>query len=278
MRGIAFYQDNIIAAASNEIFFLDQEFKIIETYQNTYLKHCHEIFVDQDILYLSSTGFDSLLLFDLISKKFVGAFCYRSILSEQSFMKKALKRMGFRGKKTQFYKYNPIGKTGPVQGDTNHINNVYCRNEDIFFSGSLMNLFLKIDTNAKITNVMNVPGQTHNIQYFHDDILFNDTGSDRICLCKKTGKPIRIFQVQRYDVTDLVNTDISSDHARQAFARGLCTYDDYIIGGSSPSTISVYQAGQERAIKIINLTKDIRNAIHGLEVYPYKLQSNIFPE
>ncbi|MBT4522633.1 MAG: hypothetical protein HOC23_21760, partial [Halieaceae bacterium] len=57
---------------------------------------------------------------------------------------------------------------------------------------------------------------------------------------------------------------------RQGFGRGLCTYTDrFVVGGSSPSTVSLYdiQSGQE--VASVNITMDIRNAIHGLEVWPY---------
>ncbi|MCP4411644.1 MAG: hypothetical protein GY808_03620, partial [Gammaproteobacteria bacterium] len=58
--------------------------------------------------------------------------------------------------------------------------------------------------------------------------------------------------------------------ARQGFGRGLCSYAErFIIGGSSPSTISIYDMENGLTIDTINLTMDIRNAIHGLEIWPY---------
>ena len=64
--------------------------------------------------------------------------------------------------------------------------------------------------------------------------------------------------------------DLPKDHARQAFGRGLCVANNnLIIGGSSPATISVYQLGQPVALKTVNLTMDVRNSIHGLEIYPF---------
>ena len=65
-------------------------------------------------------------------------------------------------------------------------------------------------------------------------------------------------------------SDVPQDHARQAFGRGLClTGDGLIIAGSSPSTVSVYSFGESQALRCINITMDVRNAIHGLEIWPH---------
>ena len=58
--------------------------------------------------------------------------------------------------------------------------------------------------------------------------------------------------------------------ARQGFARGLAELSDSLVaGGSSPSTVSVYDLPRNERLLSVNLTMDVRNAIHGLEVWPY---------
>ena len=57
--------------------------------------------------------------------------------------------------------------------------------------------------------------------------------------------------------------------ARQGFGRGLCVINDRLIAaGSSPSTISIIDLQEEKRLTAVNLTMDIRNAIHGLECWP----------
>ena len=58
--------------------------------------------------------------------------------------------------------------------------------------------------------------------------------------------------------------------ARQGFGRGLCLVGDrFVAGGSSPATISLYDLEANQKVGSVNLTMDIRNAIHGLEVWPF---------
>jgi hypothetical protein len=40
-----------------------------------------------------------------------------------------------------------------------------------------------------------------------------------------------------------------------------------IAGGSSPATVSVYDTSE--VVRTINLTMDVRNTIHSLEVWPF---------
>ena len=51
---------------------------------------------------------------------------------------------------------------------------------------------------------------------------------------------------------------------------GLCVINEGIVaGGSSPSTVTVYDLPENRILFSVNLSRDIRNAIHGLEVWPF---------
>ena len=45
---------------------------------------------------------------------------------------------------------------------------------------------------------------------------------------------------------------------------------DLVAVGSSPSTISVFDLENKKRVATVNLSMDIRNAIHGLEVWPYE--------
>ena len=74
LRGIEFTDDAVWIAASDELFCYTPDFEFIDSYTNPYLKHCHEISRRDNLLFLTSTGFDSLLAFDLTAKEFVWGF------------------------------------------------------------------------------------------------------------------------------------------------------------------------------------------------------------
>ena len=79
LRGIAFYNQKIICATSSQLLFFDQEFNLLNIYTNKYLSGCHEICVEANTLFITSTDFDSILEFDLQTNKFISAYFYRVI-------------------------------------------------------------------------------------------------------------------------------------------------------------------------------------------------------
>ena len=99
-------------------------------------------------------------------------------------------------------------------------------------------------------------------------MLCNDTESDRIAFLQPSLQ--RNFPVPRYPEAELTHTQLDDSRiARQGFARGLCVIDGTLIaGGSSPSTITLYDLANDRCVDSVTLSRDIRNAIHGLEVWP----------
>ena len=77
LRGIAYHGEEIFIAASDEIFVFDREFRRLRSIRNPYLKLCHEIVIDAGRLYLTSTGFNSILVYDLAADRFTAGYCLR---------------------------------------------------------------------------------------------------------------------------------------------------------------------------------------------------------
>jgi len=251
LRGISFDAGRVFIAASDELFVYDPDFKQIASYRSPYLKHCHEIQRYKRRLYLTSTGHDSILGFDLDEERFSwGLHVGRTI-------------DGF-----QATPFSPTGTDGPPLRNDLHINNVYCDQKGMFISGLRTSGLLRF-TGKEIHTVSPLPAGAHNARPFRDGILFNDTESDILRFISPDKE--RMFRVPRYDENLLTHTNLDDSRiARQAFARGLCAIDDSLVAaGSSPSTVTLHDFESMKTTLSINLTMDIRNAIHGLEVWPF---------
>jgi hypothetical protein len=251
LRGIAFDGDDVYIAASDELFAYTSDFHLIESYRNPFLMHCHEIWVWERRLFLTSTGFDSILGFDLDHKRFSwGLFIERYETS-------------YRARP-----FNPGATAGPAADNQLHINNVYCSADGMYISGMRTGALLHFNGHT-IAPRATLPHGTHNARPYRDGILFNDTQADVVRFVSPTED--RFFPVPRHDPAELTHTDLGDARvARQAFGRGLCLLDDGVIAaGSSPSTIAIHDLNQSATTRVVNLTKDIRNAIHGLEIWPF---------
>jgi hypothetical protein len=115
-----------------------------------------------------------------------------------------------------------------------------------------------------------LPAGVHNARPFRDGVLFNDTQSDHVRFVSRTGDQVAL-KVPTYDPAELEFVGVDdSKIARQGFGRGLCVLDErFIAAGSSPSTVTLYDLQAGEKVLSVNFSIDIRNAIHGLERWPY---------
>ena len=253
LRGISIDDGDIYVAASDELFCYDRDFQLKQSFRNRYLKHCHEIIRMGRRLFLTSTGFDSILAFDLDSLSFDWGFR----------LTKAYERW-------DGYTFDPRTKTGPAAVNDFHINSVHVNDNGIFLAGLHTQACLHLNQEWKVTEFCSLPSGVHNVQPWNGGILFNDTQKDAVRYVARDGQQ-NAFRIKTYAEEDIEFAGIDdSKIARQGFGRGLCVVSDRLIAaGSSPSTITLYDILSQQTVASVNLSMDIRNAIHGLEVWPY---------
>ena len=253
LRGIAFHRDDIYIASSDELFRYDRNFKVMTSNKNRYLKNCHEICEFDEKIFLTSTGFDSLLAFDLVKRRYAWGFHLIRQYDQWA-----------------GHTFDPRSEMGPRPVNEYHINMVHVDNTGIYLSGMYTNALLYLNSKMEVSEVCSLPVGTHNAQPFRDGSLFNDTESDCVRYVGRDGRD-QAFKIVTHAENEIEFAGIDdSNIARQGFGRGLCPVSDrFIAGGSSPSTISLYDLEADTKVGSVNLTMDIRNAIHGLEVWPY---------
>ncbi|HUO84124.1 MAG TPA: hypothetical protein VM534_03330 [Thermoanaerobaculia bacterium] len=281
LRGIGFWRDSICVAASDEIFFFDQDFRIRGSIANRYLKHCHEIHVSGSHLWAASTGFDSVLELDLDSMRWVSGFALRGtpgpigrvVRRLRSAVKSVRRTLGgprlIRRDVGQprLWQFDPEGDGGPSPGNLLHLNQVWAEGSRVFVCGTYLRNLLAISGEG-LELYAKVPEGTHNARPIGDEILVNETSANRASLLSRDGEPVRVWPVPRY-VDEALQHRMPDDHARQGFARGLAVTGDLLVVGSSPATITAFRLGSVEPVRTVNLTMDVRNSIHGLEIWPF---------
>ena len=252
LRGIEFTDNAIWIAASDELFCYAPDFSFIESYRNPYLRHCHEICRRDQLLFLTSTGFDSILSFDLSSKSFVWGL----YLSKNG---------------TQWIgqAFDPLDSAGPKSTNSYHLNMVSVDEDGVYFSGLNTEALLALSADLTVTEFCSLPRGCHNAQPFGGGVLFNDTGSDVVRFVPRHSRE-KTVPVPKFKTAELLYHGVDDSRiARQGFGRGMCIIDDrYVAAGSSPSTVSIIDFQKGERVTAVNLTMDIRNAIHGLEIWP----------
>ena len=252
LRGIEFTDDAVWIAASDELFCYTPDFELIASYRNPYLRHCHEICRRDQLLFLTSTGFDSILVFHLESREFIwGLYVSKN------------------GRQWVGQRFDPRSKGGPPFANNYHLNMVMVDGDGVYFSGLNTEALLALSSSMGISEYCSLPRGCHNARPHLGGVLFNDTRSDVLRFVSRDGGGV-VIPVPTFSVESLEHLGVDdSNIARQGFGRGLCVLDDQLVAiGSSPSTISIMDINKGQRITGVNLTMDIRNAIHGLERWP----------
>jgi hypothetical protein len=262
LRGIAFHGEDLLLAASDEVFVYDRDFRLRTSFRNRYLKHCHEICVAGDSLFMASTGFDSALELDLRTGEFVRGYCLRF-----GTLWRGRRRLHVRPR-PRFSAFDPRTDEGPAPGDTCHVNNVHHEGGVLYVCGVGLGTLWAV-RDGRLERYASVPYGSHNARPYREGVLLNHTATDRVAYVSRRGRVLRSFPIHQYEERELVNADLPRDMARQAFGRGLAVVDeDRFVAGSSPATITLYGFDPPRVEKAITVTMDVRNAVHGLEVVP----------
>jgi hypothetical protein len=252
-RGIAFYEDRVFIAASDELFAYDSRLKFLGSWKNPYLRQCDEISVYEKQVFLASPAYDSILAFDIGKQRFHWAL----YVERQEFR--------FTGKS-----FDPQSEDGPLMLNRLSLNSVVANRNGLYMAGLRTGGMLRFN-GSDISMSNSLPDGTHNAQPHEEGVLFNDTEAGFVRYASPDQNLERAFPVPVFSPEKLTGTEPDGKGvAPSSFGRGLCVLDNGLVAaGSAPSTIAVHDLASGLTALTVVLSTDARNAIHGLEVWPF---------
>ena len=215
---------------------------------------------------VTSTGFDSIIWFDLKEEKFQSAFLFRKETNRSSFFKKIRNRLIPKQRYISKF-FNPNIPNQLERLDSTHINSVFTDNNSVYFSGTSLNHLYRIEKKGLAKQFYSIPWETHNGRFSNGSVYFNNTPTNIVNRVNPLTNDVLKYQIPDIvDVEDRINSD---QIAKRSFNRGMLFHDDILIVGSSPSNITVFNIHSGKFIKQLQLSNDIKNAIHGIALYPF---------
>ncbi|MEZ5938946.1 MAG: hypothetical protein R3C52_12140 [Hyphomonadaceae bacterium] len=249
LRGVVVAGDEIFVAAADELIVLDRRFEQTGSYRNPSLKHCHEMCLYNGGIWIACTGVDGVVRFDLARRGFDVGYV-----------------LAPRNGAVVASRFDP-GVQAPPASNRLHVNNVHVEAQGVFVSGRKLPALLRIAA-GRVSAVARLPMGTHNARPFEGGVLYNDTDSDRVVWAKPgamVATPTPAFELSELEGGGLDDTGL----AREGFGRGLCPLGGSLIAaGSSPTTVSVIDLSSGARIAQTVISRDVRNAAHGLAVWP----------
>ena len=269
LRGLAFHGGRTYVATYDTIMVLDESFAFVKEFTNPYLADLHEMCIAEGRLYVASTAFDSVVVFDLESERFVEAYCFRNDVDRR--IKKGLwKILGLKiPPGVRPVRFDPNVPDGPRPDDVIHLNNVHVEAGIMFFSTLRCRRLYRFD-GTRVEAVVRLPLETHNARPFRDGALMCSTAEDRVLMSNSAGRAVRACPAAAYAAEELENDHLPANDARKFFMRGLAVHQgSVVIAGQSPATVTAYDIDSGEVLRSVVLSYDVRNTIHGLDIFPY---------
>lgn len=253
LRGICVLPDRILVADSAGFTELDKNtYKIKRSHSNRdYFKSIHEICFNDGFLWVTSTAHDAVAKLDLD----FNVIDFWQLEGEDLEHSKRL-----IGKQS-------ISAEEKTEDDKYHINSLFVNDNKVLVSGLSTPLY-EIDTMKEACKIPTLKAHGYSVHSFihnfykYDDLTIANLTSFQAIGISKNNSDFNVYQIPKTkNVTYHVDSIASSD-----WNRGLARKDNLLLIGSSPARIVIYDLETNKFIKQIQLEKDIRHAIHGLEI------------
>ena len=247
-RGIAIDGERIYCMASDELFAFGPDFTLLGSWRNPYLKFCRGVAVFGRKLFIASSGFDSIVGFDLDAQHFDWAL---QILTQ--------------GFETGAHPFDPNSDDGPIMLGKLDIRDVYCDTSGMYVTAERGMIRF---SGKHINTAVELPPGSHNARPYRDGVLFNDSLAGELRYAGRgEGEEDRAMPVPHY--YDVLHRDHCKDAlANAGFARGLCQLSaTTVAGGSSPAAISVHDLAGNQTLLSVRLSPDARSSIHSIAIY-----------
>ena len=239
-RGLCFFNDLLYMTAAKQLYAFNQNYEIIGEYKNQNLDGTHQICQVDGKIYCVANVFDSILEFDCVQEKWTRGF-----------------QFDFTG---CHHVFDPEERQIP-KSDLLHLDSVTVRDGILWTSGSQTDKLYGVSlAGYNRYSIQLRQGCTHDCQWHPSGFLVynlskaGETWTD-FGYCWKTPMP-------------WAYTAHNDDFARINYTRGMAIYHDYIIVGTSPARLYVYEVGRTTPLVEVNISSDVRNSICGICLVP----------
>ena len=264
---VLLYDHQILMASEKKLFFQDLNSGKNQYIENRYAGNITDIHVSGKKLFMISADFDSILVLDPASLKFVEGYHIKHNKTANCIYPAS---------------FDPNTEKGPSSENFLGLNNVFIRENRLYFSCAKFHTLFHLEKNGALYFSIPIPRQTTQIRPFKEGYLLHESNSTAITHISLEGEPLTTYFLENPPMKDKTSKrswpdsrssgkmkDKKNFHdkktGRHSFLRDLLvTENDLIIAAISPGTLFVYEPGKPEPAAAMDLSEKINGTITGL--------------
>ncbi|MBM4054281.1 MAG: hypothetical protein FJ264_06355 [Planctomycetes bacterium] len=282
-RGIVKINNTIYVATYHSLHLFDSFLRPKGKISNNLFVGLHEIFLNDNVIWLTSTAIDCIIGIDT-QGNYIDCWWAR----EDANLKKHFSLTPLKIDKTIDNRMLWLKVLPARQPSHTHLNAVAVHQEQLYVLLNRFGAVYNTTTNRFVLEDPSIAG-CHNLVFFGDKILINDTKGKRVMVYTQDGKLVRslnlldfpeinaIYQSASqfpqaksssfFRVFNLFSNFMNREHEIKSplFLRGLSPVDQSrILVGFSPATIAEFDIEKGKLLDIFSYSQDIAVCVHGL--------------
>ena len=258
-RGVCIHNEKVYLATATQIIVYDRDLNYLKDITHPYLAGLHEIVIDEEGIWCTSTIHDLIIKIDFSGKLLKSWFLSESLyLMATLAIKNRNLNLYLNFGKDRFEKeYERY-----CEEERTHVNAI-CLNENKLYAllcrqGAIVSMDLDTNKESLVLQDPNLQSP-HNLLILNNSIYVNNTQHQQIIQYDLQGNKIAKFD------TELYSNELSTQFLNAGWQRGLATKnDDTLIVGTSPLTIFELDLRSGTVANIIKIDNDVSHCVHGL--------------
>ena len=261
-RGIQCWNGSFVAGTYHTLYFFDRDLKLTGRLTHPLFVGVHELAVDGDLLWVTSTAIDGAIAID-----------ERGELRESWWpretpqLQSSLGLRPARIDKTQDNRLLWLGRKHLRDSGHVHLNAMAVEGDRLYALLNRFGVIYDVRKDRVVVEDHSIIG-CHSLVFMNDRLLVLDSRARKIVIYSTGGRRLREIDLLRYHRIASIHASSmkeSSSTTRSLFLRGLWPIDERrVLVGFSPATIVELDLEDETLKSLFQYSEDVRVCVHGL--------------